>query len=371
MSYLKYSLAIVFFSFIIWTIACSGKPGTLTEKPIQSEGISETTALQKVIEIVSPEEGSTIKAGEIIQIEFSQINTNYVPDSVEVFFNGTKISTLKNREQSFNLEKNNYNKVGRNYIKLIAYRGSQKPQTITRFITVLSDIVPRVQKYKVVNDYPHDRNAYTQGLVFEDDFLFEGTGTYGGSDLRKVELKTGNVIKQQKIENSLFGEGIAILGDRIYQLTWTSNVGFVYEKSTFKLLKKIYYQTEGWGLTVFEDKLVMSDGSNILYFINPESFTVISSIEVFDNEKQVDQLNELEVINGEIWANIYQTDMIARIDPETGKVLGYIDLSGILQDVDRDINSEVLNGIAWDPAGDRIFVTGKHWSKLFEIRIVE
>jgi glutamine cyclotransferase len=184
-----------------------------------------------------------------------------------------------------------------------------------------------------------------------------------------VELATGKVLNQLNLEAQLFGEGIAIAGEKIYELTWESKVGFVYEKSTFRLINKIHYQTEGWGLTTIGDKLVMSDGSNILYFMDPGMFTVVSRLEVYDNKKKVDQLNELEYINGEIWANIWQTDLVARIDPSSGKVIAYIDLKGIDSDVDTRVN--VLNGIAYDPSGKRIFVTGKNWPKLFEIRITE
>jgi len=159
--------------------------------------------------------------------------------------------------------------------------------------------------------------------------------------------------------------------DRIYQVTWTSQVGFVYDRSTFRQINKIYYQTQGWGLTTLDDKIVMSDGTNTLYFIDPEMFNVVSRREVYDNEKKVDQLNELEYINGEIWANIWNTDLIARIDPGSGKVIAYIDLQGILNDPQVDTRENVLNGIAYDKDNKRIFVTGKNWPRLFEIKITE
>ena len=159
--------------------------------------------------------------------------------------------------------------------------------------------------------------------------------------------------------------------DRIYQVTWQNKLGFVYDKSTFKVVNKIYYATEGWGLTTVDNKIVMSDGTNILYYFEPEMFTVVSRIEVYDNKRKVDQLNELEYINGEIWANIWMTDLIARIDPESGKVLAYVDLQGILPQSDRTPDADVLNGIAYDQTGKRIFVTGKKWPKLFEIRLTE
>lgn len=179
------------------------------------------------------------------------------------------------------------------------------------------------------------------------------------------------MIRQYNLEPPLFGEGVTILDDKIFQLTWTSKVGFVYNKNNFELINKVYYQTQGWGLTAINNELIMSDGSNFLYFLDPELFTVISKIEVYDNEKKVDSLNELELINGRIWANIWQKDLIAMIDPASGKVLAYINLTGILPQSDRESGADVLNGIAWDSRSNRIFVTGKWWPKLFEIKLTE
>ncbi|NSW93344.1 MAG: glutaminyl-peptide cyclotransferase [Bacteroidales bacterium] len=237
---------------------------------------------------------------------------------------------------------------------------------------ILSDKKPVRYGFKTVHTYPHDAEAFTQGLFYHDGRLYEGTGQEAGSSLREVELETGRVIRQINLDPSLFGEGITLYKDRIYQVTWQNKVGFVYERATFNLINKIYYQTQGWGLTTVGDRIAMSDGSNIIYFYEPELFTVESRIEVYDNEKAVDQLNELEYINGEIWANIWMTDLIARIDPITGKVNSYIDLSMIFPDSKRiEVNADVLNGIAYDESGNRIFVTGKRWPKLYEIRVVE
>ena len=222
-----------------------------------------------------------------------------------------------------------------------------------------------------MHSYPHDIEAFTQGLVYDKGVLFEGTGQKTGSSLREVELQSGKVIRQHNLDASLFGEGITIYRDRIYEVTWENKVGFIYDKATFNVINKIYYSTQGWGLTTINDRIVMSDGSNILAFYEPEMFTIVSRIEVYDNEKKVDSLNELEYIDGEIWANIWMSDLIARIDPVSGKVLGYIDLKGLLPESDRTPETDVLNGIAYDPEGKRIFVTGKKWPKLFEIRLTE
>jgi glutamine cyclotransferase len=236
---------------------------------------------------------------------------------------------------------------------------------------IYSDIIPQKNGYKVIHTYPHDREAFTQGLVYDKGLLFEGTGEKATSSLREVELETGKVLRQQNLDASLFGEGIALYQDRIYEVTWQSKVGFVYDKSTFKVINKIFYPTEGWGLTTIDDTIVMSDGTNVLYFYEPKMFTVVSRLEVYDNEHKVDSLNELEYINGEIWANIWMNDHIVRIDPLSGKVLGYINFKGILPESERNSTTDVLNGIAYDPDSKRIFVTGKRWPKLYEIKLTE
>jgi glutamine cyclotransferase len=190
---------------------------------------------------------------------------------------------------------------------------------VTRFVIIYSDIRPKKLSYSVVRKYPHDREAFTQGLFYDKGVLYEGTGQESGSSLREVQLETGKVIRQHNLDASLFGEGITLFKDRIYQVTWRNKVGFVYNKSDFAVLNRFYYQTEGWGLTTVNDRILMSDGSNVLYFCDPEMFSVVSRLEVYDDEKKVDQLNELEYINGEIWANIWMTDLIARIDPASGR----------------------------------------------------
>ena len=221
--------------------------------------------------------------------------------------------------------------------------------------------------YNIVNTYPHNESAFTQGLVFEDGFLYEGTGLYGQSTLRRVELETGNVTQLYSLPDYLFGEGITIFEDKIIQLTWKNHTGFVYERRSFDLLQEFEYPTQGWGLTHNGSRLIMSDGNATLYFLDPETLQTIGQVEVSD-EEPVTSLNELEYINGRVYANIWKKDQIAIINPETGKVTGWIDLSGI-NDSEKTTEN-VLNGIAYDQNGDRLFVTGKMWSKLFEIELV-
>mgnify|MGYP005843034621 CR=1 FL=1 len=225
--------------------------------------------------------------------------------------------------------------------------------------------------YRVVNSYPHDSEAYIQGLVFEEGFFYEGTGRLGQSSLRKVVIESGEVLQRIDLAPVLFGEGITIFGENIIQLTWKSRVGFVYDKESFELIKMFSYPTEGWGITYDGGRLIMSDGTANLYFWEPETLAEIGRVEVTDNGQPIVRLNELEYINGEIWANVWQTDRIARIDPDSGRVVGWIDLTGLLSAEDRAQQPvDVLNGIAYDAENDRLFVTGKLWPKLFEIELL-
>ena len=234
--------------------------------------------------------------------------------------------------------------------------------------TVVIDIGPLNYTYTVVNVYPHDENAFTQGLAFDDGYLYEGTGLRRHSTLRRVDLETGNVTQLHELDDQLFGEGIAIFDDKIVQLTWTSGKGFVYDKDTFELLQTFNYSTEGWGITYDGSKLIMSDGTSNLTFLDPETFQKIGQVQVFDEEPVTD-LNELEYINGQVYANVWQEKKIAVINPETGQVTAWIDLTGIC-DLEHQSGDDVLNGIAYDQEGDRLFVTGKRWSHLYEIKLV-
>jgi glutamine cyclotransferase len=232
-----------------------------------------------------------------------------------------------------------------------------------------SNITP-VYSYNVVNTYPHDRSAFTQGLVFEDGVLYEGTGLNGRSTLRRVELETGEVLQIRELPAQFFGEGVTVYGNDIIQLTWRSHVGFVYDRDSFELLQEFNYSTQGWGITHDGERLIMSDGTATLYFLDPETFEEIGRVGVYDNDGSVNRLNELEYVQGEIYANVWQTNCIARIDPQTGQVVGWIELKGLLTPEDRGEPVDVLNGIAYDAENARLFVTGKLWPKLFEIELV-
>ena len=224
--------------------------------------------------------------------------------------------------------------------------------------------------YHIVNTYPHDTEAFTEGLVFENGCLYEGTGLNGQSELRKAALETGEVLQRTSLDPKYFGEGVTIWCDNIIELTWQTHVGFVYKKDTFELLQDFQYPTEGWGLTHDCTRLIMSDGTSYLHFLDPQTFEETSRLQVLDNGQPVTRLNELEYVEGEIFANVWQTDKIARIAPDTGEVTGWIDLTGLLSEEDCTQRVDVLNGIAYDEQNKRLFVTGKWWPKLFEIELV-
>lgn len=351
--------------------SCSGRTGGARENGRIATSPPGINPSERFIRMQKPAENAEFSIGEQFEVMIVSENKNQIPDSVKLFFDGKQMGQLTAEPWTFLVPSSATSTTGRKPVKAIAYRDN-KIQTVTRFAIVHSDIVPEIRSYRIIHTYPHDREAFTQGLFYNSGVLYEGTGQESGSSLREVALETGKVLRQHNLDPSLFGEGITLYKDRIYQVTWTSKVGFVYDRSSFSVLNRIYFQTQGWGLTTMNEKIVMSDGSNNLYFYEPEMFSLISGIEVYDNEKKVDQLNELEFIKGEIWANIWQTDLIARIDPVTGKVNSYIDLGSLYPESERrQNNSDVLNGIAYDAENDRVFVTGKRWPKLYEIKVNE
>jgi glutaminyl-peptide cyclotransferase len=229
---------------------------------------------------------------------------------------------------------------------------------------------PPTYRYEVVRSFPHDRAAFTQGLIYRNGVFYEGTGLNGQSSLRKVKAETGEVLQNKPLPAEYFGEGITEWKGSLLQLTWQSEIGFVYDMQSFEQTKTFTYKGEGWGLTHDDTRLIMSDGTPQLRFIDPATLKETGRITVHDWRGPVQALNELEYVKGEIYANIWQTDRIARISPKDGRVTGWIDLSGLLSQAERGTPGAVLNGIAYDAAGDRLFVTGKLWPRIFEIKLV-
>lgn len=228
---------------------------------------------------------------------------------------------------------------------------------------------PTMFAYEIVHTWPHDKHAFTQGLIFFEGQLFESTGLNGASTLRRVELETGKVIQQVALPYDVFAEGLALIDDKLFQLTWQNGKCLVYDRQSFQRQKEFTYAGEGWGLTSNGKLLVMSDGTDQIRFRDPTTFEVKKNIRVTVAGQPLAYLNELEWVKGEILANIWRTDLVARIEPSSGVVTGLVNFRGLLAAEDYDLNTDVLNGIAYDAAGDRLFVTGKHWPKLFEVRL--
>jgi glutaminyl-peptide cyclotransferase len=309
---------------------------------------------------------TTYRTGDIIDFDLN------FADSIDAQF----CKVFLNREliDSFALADNTYKwnsseaKTGKNTLAFeLRENGNVSSSSVE--LVLLSDIKPRQYKYKVVNVYPHDSQAYTQGLFYEDGFLYEATGLRGESTVRRVKLETGEVVRSFSVPSEIFGEGITYYDDKIVQLSWDSGRGFVYRFSDFKLLQEFRYNGEGWGLDHFEGKLYMTDGSHTIRILNDQTYSLIETLDVYDNEGPVQYLNELEFINGKLWANIYRHEKIVIIDPKTGKAEGNINLKRLLPMNDYTSQTDVLNGIAYDKKNNRIFVTGKKWPKLFEIEI--
>ena len=228
-----------------------------------------------------------------------------------------------------------------------------------------------IYSYKIINTYPHNTDSFTQGLVFDKGILYESTGLNGRSAVQIVDLQTGEIVKSHKIADKYFGEGIAIVDNRIIQLTWRAQKGFVYDKKSFDVLNTFKYDTQGWGITYDGKYLIMSDGSNALQFIDPRTYKLRGKLEVYDGSRKVGKLNELEYIDGNIYANVWGTEKLAIINPKTGQVTAWIDLSGLLTKEDKKNRIDVLNGIAYNQEKQTLYVTGKLWPKLFEIEIVK
>jgi len=315
-----------------------------------------------------PEQGQSYGLGEEVKVELdfpaeSKVtNISYLVDGKPV---GTKAG-----KDAFAIPTAGLS-LGYRLISAVVDNGEKK-DTVTINIVLKSSIKPAEFTYKVLNVFPHDTSSYTQGLEYHNGKFLESTGEYGTSTLRWVAPESGKALQRIDIDKKYFAEGSTLVGDKILMLTWKENMGFVYDSKLLKQLGTFPYQNsrEGWGLTYDGQRLLKSDGTNRIWFLNGTDYKEESYIDVYDNNGQVDQLNELEYIDGKIYANIYQTDKIAVIDPKNGSVERYIDLAGILPAKDKYPNTDVLNGIAWDAAGKRLFVTGKKFSKLFQIDLL-
>ena len=290
-------------------------------------------------------------------------------DSVIYYMNDKNIGkSIKNEKIKFNLENQ---KLGYTKLKALVYADGKNTEVETNF-TIYAKDAPELLKYEIINTYNHDGSSYTQGYEFYNDNLIEGSGQYGNSSLRKTEYKTGNVVEKIDLDKKYFGEGVTILNDKIYQLTWNENTAFVYDAKTFQKEKSIPYAKNmpGWGLTNDGTHLYMSDGTEKIYILNPENFAIVDYINVYTNANKIDYINEMEWIDGKIWANIYEKDMVIKINPKTGAIENILNLSELKSKVTKPLQQgEVLNGIAYNPKTKTILVTGKNWDKSFELKV--
>lgn len=308
-----------------------------------------------------------LKCGDILSMDL-KTSENLNADSIILFIDQKRFTNIADFNEDYSIDTKGFS-VGKHFVDLKVYYKNKSKNFNQKFL-LLSDIVPKNMTYKVVNTYNHDPNAYTQGLCIDNDILYEATGLETKSSLRRVNLKTGEVEYSVTIPSDYFGEGIAVFGNNIYQITWRNHVGFIYEKDNFQKIAEFNFSTEGWGLTSDDKHIFMSDGTNRIFVLDPSTLSLIREIDVYDNTGPIYYLNELEYIDGIIYANVYTKDFIVTIDPQSGKVISKIDFTNILPNSLRTHNTDVLNGIAYNKRTHKIYVTGKNWPKLYEVRII-
>ncbi|PTX42386.1 glutaminyl-peptide cyclotransferase [Christiangramia gaetbulicola] len=304
------------------------------------------------------------------ELKASILNTkNKSIDSVSFFFNDQYLNSSKDGNFNLNLDKV---RLGNQLLKAIVY-SEESADTLTRSIQILNTKAPVLYTYEVINSYPHDITSYTQGLEFHGDTLYESIGQYGKSKLRKVDLESGEVLKEIELDEQYFAEGITILGDKLYQLTWQEGEGFIYDLDSFEKTGTFGYNQseEGWGLCNNGQKIFKSDGTEKIWILDPETLAEKSYIQPTTHKSVSTKFNELEWVNGKIYANTYQKDGVAIINPENGAIEGIINFSDLRNKVTQHNKLDVLNGIAYNPETDKLYVTGKNWDKIFEVKIME
>jgi glutaminyl-peptide cyclotransferase len=333
---------------------------------------SKTQRSRKPVSTVafSPASKSYV-AGQSLNLNIStKVHDGEIKD-VSVYLNNELLTSSDQLEFSHQI--NNVNYLGQNSIRIVAEKKDGVSNTRLYNFDVLSDIVPQKYSYEIIRDYPHNTEHFTQGLEFHETYLYEGTGEYGKSGIFKTDHVNGRTLLSKKLDDQYFGEGITILNEKLYQLTYKSQIGFVYNLTDFSVIDSFRFESkEGWGLTNDGKSLIMSDGTGTLTWLNPGNYSIEKKINIADNQRTWQYINELEYVNGSIWANVWTTNQIIRIDSENGKILGYADLEGILSIMHQShlARIDVLNGIAYNPQNGNFYVTGKLWPKIFEIKIV-
>jgi glutaminyl-peptide cyclotransferase len=338
------------------SFSCSNQPKR-SRKPVSSITIMPAAKNYIYGNTVSVRVETKLRDGEI--------------DNVQLFYKGQLLK--ESQELDFTVKNIVLDQIGNNSFSVIATKTDEVSNSRQVPFVVVSDIPPKKYTYTTVRDYPHNKNFYTQGFEFHNGFIYEGTGEYGASGLYKVNLQTGNIVMQHMLNKKYFGEGITILNNKVYQLTYRAQKGFVYNLDDFAVVDSFRYQSkEGWGLTTDGNYLIMSNGTHELIWIDPENYSEVKRVQVANNQGLVNYLNELEYIDNTIFANVYTTNIIVQIDPENGKVLSEINLHGILNMYTNLADTiDYLNGIAYDEKSNRMLVTGKWWPRIFEIELVE
>jgi len=360
---LRRKLYLVF--LVIFLFSCENDNKSNTE-------CSDNHIVEEIVfkgkQITFPFNGGEFTVGDTIKVTSEDVDSLLL-DSVAIIVDGKNLGNYSAKENNFSFQTSDFHP-GKHIVSIESYIKSQSNRTSVN-IFFKSDIVPKEYKAKIINTYPHSTKSYTQGLTFDNGKLYEGTGQWGESALKLIDLESGKAIDEFLLPTKVFGEGIVVVGDEIIQLTWQARKAFVINKHDLSLIKTFIYDTEGWGITNYGDNLIMSDGSHKLYVVEPNTFTIIKQIEIFDNIRAIKNLNELEFIDGKIYANIYLTNKIVIINLETGKVEANIDLTDITPKKYRNENDNVLNGIAYNTEEKKLYVTGKRWDKLFEIELIE
>ncbi len=338
-------------------LSCSGGA---QQKRTSSSRLDKSEKLQ----LVSPKNNAQIKNNEEIKIVYLKPNFQY--DSVVAYLENKRVATLVDTSS---LLKVNIQRFGRKLLTVKLFKDSIEVAATSVNLTVLPSLAPKTYGYRIVTSYPHSDQAYTQGLQIQNGTLYESTGLHGKSVVRIADLQSGKTLKDKALSKEYFGEGLCVLNGLLYQLTWREQTCFVYDSKTLDLQTTIPYSGEGWGLTSDDKLLIMSNGTNVITFRSPNDFSVRKRLEVYTDKGPVSYLNELELINGELWANVYGADYIVRIDTASGAVNSVVNLQGILPNALKDSNTDVLNGIAYNEKTGQIFVTGKNWKRLFEIQV--
>jgi len=326
---------------------------------------------KKYTQIIFPANNSIYSIGDSVTFQVEELDSESKIDSVAIFYGKEHIITLEKSPFKYTW-KSNPERVGKSIFKTIVYTEDGNEDKNSVNINFKSDIAPKEYTVKIVKEYPHDVNAYTQGLIYENGFIYEGIGQLGESSIQKYRLKDHEIIQTYNNASNVFGEGIIITDNKLIQLTWQSGIGFIYDKETFKQIGKFNIQSEGWGLTSDGENLLMSDGSNMIHILETGVYTKIDDIEVYDNFGKVTRLNELEYINDQLYANLYRVDYdrIVIIDPKSGKITGVIHAENLRPaGVPRDMD-HVLNGIAWNTNTNRLLLTGKDWPSIFEVELI-